>query len=43
MARAGLVDIDPFAATVFPLEAVAQAIAHAASNAGPFRMTLLKP
>jgi alcohol dehydrogenase len=43
MVRAGLIDIGHFGATTFPLEAVADAIAHAASNAGPFRMTLLKP
>jgi len=43
MVRAGLINLDHFAATVFPFEAVADAIAHAASDAGPFRMTLLKP
>ena len=43
MARAGLIDLGHFAATAFPLEAVEDAIAHAASDAAPFRLTLLKP
>jgi alcohol dehydrogenase len=43
MVRAGLIDIAQFAATMFPLESVADAVAHAASDAGPFRMTLLAP
>jgi alcohol dehydrogenase len=41
--RAGLLDLDHFAATAFPLEQVDQAVAHAAANAGPFLMTLLRP
>jgi alcohol dehydrogenase len=43
MVRAGLIDIGQFAATAFPLERVDDAVAHAASDAGPFRMTLLQP
>ena len=41
--RAGLLDIGNFAATTFPLEKVLEAVDHAAANAGPFRMTLLRP
>jgi alcohol dehydrogenase len=41
--RAGLLDLGHFAATAFPLEQVDQAVAHAAANAGPFLMTLLRP
>jgi len=43
MVRAGLIDIGQFATTAFPLERVDDAVAHAASDAGPFRMTLLQP
>ena len=41
--RAGLLDLGHFNATDFPLEQVAEAVAHAAVHAGPFRMTLLRP
>jgi len=41
--RAGLLDLGHFAATTFPLEQVVEAVGHAAANAGPFRMTLLRP
>jgi alcohol dehydrogenase len=41
--RAGLLDLGHFKATDFPLEQVAEAVAHAAANVGPFQMTLLRP
>jgi alcohol dehydrogenase len=41
--RAGLLDLGHFAATSFALEQVAEAVAHAAANGGPFRMTILRP
>ena len=41
--RAGLLDLGHFNATDFPLEQVSNAVAHAATNVGPFQMTLLRP
>ena len=41
--RAGLLDLGHFAATAFSLEQAAEAVAHAAANPGPFRMTVLCP
>jgi len=41
--RSGLLDLGHFAATAFPLEQVAEAVAHAAAHGGPFRMTVLRP
>jgi alcohol dehydrogenase len=41
--RAGLLDLAHFRAVDFPLEQAEKAVAHAAENAGPFRMTLLRP
>lgn len=43
LVRAGLLDLGHFKPTLFPLEQVAEAVAHAAANSGPFRMTLLGP
>ena len=43
MVRAGLLDLGQFAVTEFPLERANEAVAHAAANGGPFRMTVLKP
>jgi alcohol dehydrogenase len=43
MVRAGLLDLGHFATTAFALDQVAEAVAHAAANAGPFRMTVLRP
>lgn len=39
--RAGLIDLDRFAVTTFDL--ANEAVAHAAANAGPFGMTILRP
>jgi alcohol dehydrogenase len=41
--RSGLLDLGHFAATAFTLEQVAEAVAHASANRGPFRMTVLRP
>jgi len=41
--RAGLLDLAQFTPTVFPLERVAEAVAHAAANSGAFQMTVLCP
>ena len=43
MVRSGLVKLDDFEAACFGLDDVNQAIAHAAANAGPFRMTVIRP
>lgn len=41
--RSKLLPLSHFSTTVFPLAAVNQAVGQAASNAGPFRMTVLQP
>ena len=41
--RSGLLDLGHFAATAFPLEQVSEAVAHAATHGGPFRMTVSRP
>ena len=41
--RAGLIDLNQFVATDFPLERAEEAVAHAMTNVGPFRMTVLRP
>jgi alcohol dehydrogenase len=41
--RSGLLKLDHFAAAVFDLDHVNEAVAHAASNAGPFRLTVIRP
>ena len=43
MIRAGLIDLDAFAVTTFALDHVNEAVAHAAANAGPFKMTIVAP
>jgi alcohol dehydrogenase len=43
MVRSGLVKLDDFEAKCFGLVDVNDAIAHAAANAGPFRMTVIRP
>jgi alcohol dehydrogenase len=43
MIRAGLVDLDHFQVTAFDLDHANDAVAHAAANAGPFRMTVIQP
>jgi alcohol dehydrogenase len=41
--RAGLIDLDQYAITTFDLDNANEAVAHAASNASPFRMTVIQP
>lgn len=43
LVHAGLVKLEEFAVTTFPLEKVNDAIEHAAENAGAFRMTIVAP
>ena len=41
--RSGLLDLGQFSVKEFPLARANEAVAHAAANGGPFRMTVLKP
>ena len=41
--RAGLVDLANFQVTTFSLDEANAAVAHASANAGPFRMTVIRP
>jgi alcohol dehydrogenase len=41
--RAGLIDLDQFDAVTFDLDQANEAVAHAAANSGPFKMTVIKP
>ena len=41
--RSGLVRLEEFSVTEFPLAKVNEAVAHAAANAGPFKMTVVRP
>jgi len=41
--RSGLLDLDQFAVTPFRLDGVNEAIAYAATHAGPFRLTVIQP
>lgn len=43
MVRAGLVDLSQFEMTEFPLNEANAAVAHAAANAGPRQLTVLRP
>jgi len=43
LARSGLLDLRQWAVTEFGLEGANEAVAHAAANAGPFRLTVLRP
>jgi NADPH:quinone reductase-like Zn-dependent oxidoreductase len=43
LVRSGLFDLGQFSVTEFPLARANEAVAHAAANGGPFRMTVLKP
>jgi alcohol dehydrogenase len=43
LVRAGLIDLDQFEATTFPLDRINEAVAHAAANSGPFKMTVIQP
>ena len=41
--RSGLLDLGNFDITAFDLDDANEAVAHAASHAGPFRMTVIRP
>jgi alcohol dehydrogenase len=41
--RSGLIDLGQFDLTEFRLDDVNEAVAHAAANAGPLRLTVLRP
>ena len=41
--RAGLLDLRHWAVTEFPLEEANEAVAHGAAEAGPFKLTVLRP
>ena len=41
--RGGMLDLGNWATTAFPLDEANTAVAHAASNAGPFKLTVLRP
>ena len=43
LVRSGLVKLDEFAVTSFSLPDVNEAVAHAAGDTGPFRMTVIRP
>jgi alcohol dehydrogenase len=43
MIRAGLVDLAQFDMTEFSLDEANEAVAHAAANAGPRQLTVLRP
>ncbi len=43
MVRSGQVRLDGFKVTEFPLDQVNEAVAHAAAEAGPFKMTVVRP
>ena len=43
LVRSGLLDLRHYDVTSFALEAVNDAVAHAAAHAGPFRMTVVRP
>ena len=41
--RSGLVNLDHFEITAFDLDHANEAVAHAAANSGPFKMTVVQP
>ena len=41
--RSGLVNLDHFEIATFALDRANEAVAHAATNSGPFRMTVIEP
>jgi NADPH:quinone reductase-like Zn-dependent oxidoreductase len=43
LVRSGLLRLDNFAVTEFDLDHANEAVAHAAANGGPFKMTVLRP
>jgi len=43
MVRAGLIDLAQYEMTEFGLDDANEAVAHAAANAGPRQLTVLRP
>ncbi len=43
LVRAGMIDLGKFDVTEFALDDANEAVAHAAANAGPLRLTVLRP
>ena len=43
LVRGGLVNLEQYEVTGFPLDDANEAVAHAAANGGPFRLTVLQP
>ncbi len=43
LVRSGLLRLDHYQATEFDLDHANEAVAHAAANAGPFKMTVIRP
>ena len=43
LVRAGLVRLEEAEITSFSLDDVNEAVAHAAANSGPFRLTVIRP
>jgi hypothetical protein len=41
--RSGLLSLDQLEATCFDLDHANDAVAHAAANSGPFKMTVIRP
>jgi alcohol dehydrogenase len=41
--RSGLLKLENFEAATFDLDDVNDAVAHAAANPGPFKMTVIRP
>ena len=41
--RSGLINLDHFEVTAFGLDRANEAVAHAAANSGPFKMTVIQP
>jgi alcohol dehydrogenase len=41
--RSGLLPLDPFEPVSFDLDHANEAVAHAAANSGPFKMTVIRP
>jgi alcohol dehydrogenase len=41
--RSGLIDLGQFEAISFDLDHANEAVAHAAANSGPFKMTVIRP
>lgn len=43
LVRAGLLRLDEYTTTAFDLDHVNEAVAHAAANGGPFKLTVIRP